>query len=155
VSSVSGTPVTATPAVIVGTYGTLTLSEDGGYVYLLDNTNMTVQALSASSLPLKETFSYTLTDNDGDTSSAILEIIINGQDDAPPVIEIQDADLNVSPADNSVVEGSSDTVTGVINVSADVGVVSIEIQGVEVSGATPTTPIIIPGAQGTLTDYWI
>ncbi|MCF6298829.1 MAG: retention module-containing protein, partial [Thiomicrorhabdus sp.] len=151
VSSVSGTPVTATPAVIVGTYGTLTLSEDGGYVYLLDNTNMTVQALSASSLPLKETFSYTLTDNDGDTSSAILEIIINGQDDAPPVIEIQDADLNVSPADNSVVEGSSDTVTGVINVSADVGVVSIEIQGVEVSGATPTTPIIIPGAQGTLT----
>jgi VCBS repeat-containing protein len=151
VTSVSGSPVTASPAVIVGTYGTLTLSEDGGYVYLLDNTNMAVQALSASSQPLKETVSYTLTDNDGDTSSAILEIIINGQDDAPPVIEIQDADLNVSPADNSVVEGSSDTVTGVINVSADVGIVSIEIQGVEVSGATPTTPIIIPGAQGTLT----
>ncbi|WP_417454378.1 VWA domain-containing protein, partial [Kiloniella sp.] len=55
---------------IVGSYGTLTLNADGSYTYVangnLDNAS-----------PLTDTFSYTITDGDGDTDVAELVITIN------------------------------------------------------------------------------
>ncbi|WP_421780451.1 DUF5801 repeats-in-toxin domain-containing protein, partial [Kiloniella litopenaei] len=55
---------------IVGSYGTLTLNADGSYTYVangnLDNEN-----------PITDTFSYTITDGDGDTDVAELVITIN------------------------------------------------------------------------------
>ena len=152
VTDINGTSVAPlNPGVVTGAYGTFTLSSDGSYVYFLDNSNPVIQSLTDSSPSLTDTVSYTITDADGDESTAVLKIIINGQDDAPPVIDVVDEDLNVSPADNSVEEGSADTITGTISVSADVGVASIQIEGVDVISATPTTPIIIPGLEGTLT----
>ncbi|MBS8271395.1 hypothetical protein DYI26_22200, partial [Halomonas litopenaei] len=56
-----------------GEYGTLTLNSDGSYTYQLDNDDPRVQALSGEE-QLTETFAYTLTDADGDTSPATLTI---------------------------------------------------------------------------------
>ncbi len=148
-NGLSVTPLNS--AVVTGAYGTFTISSDGSYVYFLDNTHPDVQVLTAASQPLMDTISYTITDSDGDESSAILKITINGQDDAPPVINVVDEDLGVSVLDNSVEEGSANTIAGAIFVSSEVGVASIQIEGIEVTGATPTTPIIIAGAEGTLT----
>jgi len=151
VTDVSGTAVGATPGVIDGAYGTLTLNSDGSYTYLLDNTDSDVQGLTASSDPLMDTFSYTLTDEDGDESSAILKITINGQDDAPPVIEIVDEDGNDSPGHNSVGECTGDSVDGSIKVNAEAGIAVVTIGGVDITTASTNAPVVIQGTQGVLT----
>ena len=69
-------------APLAADYGRLTLNADGSYVYTLDNTNPLVNALNVGGT-LTETFSYALTDADGDTSSATLTITIQGTNDAP------------------------------------------------------------------------
>ncbi|MGO3355379.1 MAG: VCBS domain-containing protein [Oceanisphaera sp.] len=66
---------------ITGKYGTLTLNADGTYSYELDNTNLTVQGLGKDETLKDEVFSYTITDKDGDQSTASLTITINGQND--------------------------------------------------------------------------
>ncbi|MGB8434535.1 MAG: DUF2341 domain-containing protein [Burkholderiales bacterium] len=64
-----------------GSYGTIALGADGSYTYTLDNTNPAVQQLAPGDT-LTETFNYTLTDKDSDTSSANLVITITGVNDA-------------------------------------------------------------------------
>jgi trimeric autotransporter adhesin len=68
---------------LAGTYGTLTLSSDGAYAYAVDNTNSAVQALRTSSNTLTDTFTYTVRDTAGLTSTAVLTVTIQGADDAP------------------------------------------------------------------------
>ena len=65
-------------------YGTLTLFANGSYSYALNNANAAVQALTTGQT-LTEAFSYTITDNDGDTSPTTLTITINGTNDIPTV----------------------------------------------------------------------
>jgi VCBS repeat-containing protein len=65
-------------------YGSIKRYEDGSYSYTLDNTNAVVQKLSPND-KLTETFSYTLTDKDGDTSTASLVITITGTNDVATV----------------------------------------------------------------------
>ncbi|CUI72965.1 VCBS domain-containing protein [Achromobacter kerstersii] len=72
-----------TTAVLVGVYGELHMDALGGYQYVLNNNNTAVQQLLASSTPLTESFSYTLRDIAGLTSSASLTITIRGANDAP------------------------------------------------------------------------
>jgi VCBS repeat-containing protein len=76
------TPITVTAQTITGSYGTLTLNSDGTYTYALDNTNGDVQALNDGQ-SLTETFNYTISDSDGDSSNADLVITINGVTDTP------------------------------------------------------------------------
>ncbi|TKB05420.1 VCBS domain-containing protein, partial [Desulforhopalus sp. IMCC35007] len=90
---------------------TLTLNEDGSYSYQLDNSNPDVQSLD-DGVTIQDVFTYTITDADGDESTATLTIDVNGLTDGAPTISIDDADADVTPADNSVVEGSGDTVNG-------------------------------------------
>ncbi|MEQ8312335.1 MAG: Ig-like domain-containing protein, partial [Sphingopyxis sp.] len=52
-------------APLAGAYGTLTLNADGSYSYVLNNAAQPVQGLSAGET-LTETFTYTITDGDGD-----------------------------------------------------------------------------------------
>ena len=66
-------------------FGIFTDLGDGKYSYKLDNTNPTVDALNVDSEPLTETFTYTIVDNDGDTSIQTLTISIDGTNDAPEV----------------------------------------------------------------------
>ena len=75
------TPVTGATAV-AGLYGTLTINPDGSYSYVVNNSNPTVQRLSAGE-QLVEFFSYRLTDTGGLNDVAQLRIVIQGANDNP------------------------------------------------------------------------
>ncbi|MDQ2082873.1 VCBS domain-containing protein, partial [Xanthobacteraceae bacterium Astr-EGSB] len=62
------------------TYGFLTLGADGGYTYRINEDNATVQALNTGSIPLTETFTYTVSDGE-DTATATLTIAVHGAND--------------------------------------------------------------------------
>ncbi len=67
---------------LAGTYGTIVINTDGTYTYTLDNNNATVQALN-SGQSLSETFTYTMQDSTGATSTSTIQITIDGADDLP------------------------------------------------------------------------
>ena len=77
---VSFLPQNGTP----GAYGTFTLHTDGTWSYDLDNNLPAVRALAPGD-SLTETFTYTVSDNHGGTSSNTLTVTINGTNDAPTV----------------------------------------------------------------------
>ena len=92
VSEVDGSLVTdASPAIITGEYGTLTLNADGSYSYAVDNANPDVQALAAGET-LNETFTYTVDDGEGGSDSADLTVTINGAND--PITPIIPGEVN-------------------------------------------------------------
>ncbi|TAN53603.1 MAG: tandem-95 repeat protein, partial [Methylococcaceae bacterium] len=66
-----------------GSYGSLTLNSDGSYSYTVDNANTAVQALKGSGNTLTDTFTYTVQDGGGLSSSTTLTITIQGSNDAP------------------------------------------------------------------------
>ena len=68
---------------LAGAYGTLTVSADGTWTYVVDNSNATVQALRLAGETLTEVFTYTMRDTAGATSSSTLTVIIQGANDAP------------------------------------------------------------------------
>ena len=88
---------------ITGKYGTLTIYSDGSYDYVLDENNREVMKQTgkeAEADRLKDIFSYTITDADGDSSTANLTIEINGKDHevgelqfAPNPVVVDEADL--------------------------------------------------------------
>jgi len=67
-------------ALITTNYGEFTLSSGGNFTYTLNNSDPDTNLLNTGDM-VTETFSYTLTDFDGDTSSSTLSITINGVDD--------------------------------------------------------------------------
>ena len=67
---------------LAGTYGTLTLTEAGGYTYVVDADNADVLALGAGDDPLTETFTYTITDGTA-TDTATITVNVSGVNDAP------------------------------------------------------------------------
>ncbi|MBR9798493.1 MAG: type I secretion C-terminal target domain-containing protein, partial [Gammaproteobacteria bacterium] len=151
VTAVDGSAVTAdAPAVVEGTYGTLTLNSDGSYSYVLDNSNADVQSLDDGA-SLEDEFSYTITDADGDASSTTLTITVTGStDDAPTITGISGTD------DNSVTEATGDTVTGSFTVAATAGIATVTLAGadadtpVDITGASEADPVVIEGSEGTL-----
>ncbi len=67
-------------------YGDLTLNGDGTYSFVLNNADADTQAL-ADGESISEVLAYTMTDDDGDTSSATLTITINGINNPPDAID--------------------------------------------------------------------
>ncbi len=65
---------------VIGDHGTLFVNSNGDYKYVLNNDDPDVAALNTGD-KLYETFSYVITDKDGDTSTAELKITINGHSD--------------------------------------------------------------------------
>ena len=159
VQGADGASVTTT-GTFQGTYGVLTISAGGGYSYTLANDNPAVQFLTPGQT-LAESFAYTITDADGDTSSATLTIIINGADDGVTITGVngepgaEGAELVV--LENDLSDGSSPdaaalTRTGSFGVSGADGLTSVTVGGVTVlnngafvPGQVVTTPL------GTLT----
>ena len=88
------------------------------------------------------TLNATLNTPHGDLSSSAQATII---DNDKPTIVIEDEDGQVSAADNSVVEATGNTVTGTVTVSVEGGVKALSVGGVDVSTASGTNPIAIPG----------
>jgi len=68
---------------ISGTYGSITIAANGSYTYTVDNNNPTVQALRTSANTLTDTFTYTMRDTAGLTSTTQITVTIQGANDAP------------------------------------------------------------------------
>ena len=79
---------------VAGAYGTLTLNADGSYSYVVNNANGSVQGLRTASDTLTDSFTYTVKDLAGVTSSTTLKVTIKGANDAPVAV----ADVNGSDA---------------------------------------------------------
>jgi VCBS repeat-containing protein len=72
---------------ITGVLGTLFVNNNGDYKYVLDNSKVALADLDDGETAF-DTFSYVITDKDGDTSTAQLKITINGHtDQEPPTAE--------------------------------------------------------------------
>ncbi len=74
-------------------YGTFEQNPDGTWKYTLDNANPTVDALGPGQT-MQEEFTYTYTDQDGDSATGKVIITIHGTNDAP-TIDAEASDLQV------------------------------------------------------------
>jgi VCBS repeat-containing protein len=88
-----GTTVGTLDTALVGAHGSLVLSASGAFTYTINETDSAVQALRTSTNTITDTFTYTMRDAAGATSSAALTITIQGADDAP-VVSAQTANQN-------------------------------------------------------------
>ena len=70
-------------ASVAGLYGSINIASDGGYTYMVDNANATVQDLLSSSDTLTEIFTYSVQDAAGGESTTQITITIEGANDAP------------------------------------------------------------------------
>lgn len=99
--------------VIQGEYGTLTIYAGGGYSYSLNNADPRVQHLNAKTDTLTDTFKYTVTDGDGDASTAPLVITIKGTDDGVFIrgLEGSEGELHEKHLPGGTAEGLGSLVT--------------------------------------------
>lgn len=86
---------------IQGVYGALTLGADGTYVYVVDNSNPSVDSLLSTSC-LSETFTYTVGDSSGSLATTTLSVTIEGQNDAPVGVD----DYNTTQIGGETVSGN-------------------------------------------------
>ena len=112
-SIVSSGTTSSTGTTAAGTYGSIKIGADGSYVYTVDNANATVQALLPTSTALTDTFTYTVKDAAGLTSTNTITVSITGANDAPQV--------QVALVDQNATTGSAFTYTfpGNANTTAD------------------------------------
>ena len=138
-------------ATIAGQYGNLTLNADGSYSYTRSpNTPGGVT----------DTFSYQITDGDGDTSTATLVISIG--DSPATVISVPTTgggtivDEEGLPPRGTEPPGSNDpapveSTSGTISFAAPDGVATVQINGTTVTG--PGQVITLPTGTFTVTSY--
>ncbi len=70
-------------ASVAGSFGSITINADGSYAYIVDNSNVAVQALRTSGQTLDDVFTYTMIDTAGASSTTQITITIQGQNDTP------------------------------------------------------------------------
>jgi len=110
--SFGGTPGTVGSA-LAGTYGTLTLNSDGSYSYSANRPAANALAAGATAT---ETFTYTMQDTAGATSSTTVTFAITGTNDAPvvglpPAANVSEEGLYGGIADTA---GTSDTTNATV-----------------------------------------
>lgn len=79
------TTVSSNGTKVVGSFGTLTISTNGSYTYSVNNTNAAVQALNTTSTALVDSFTYSVKDRAGLSTTATLNVSVTGANDAPIV----------------------------------------------------------------------
>ncbi|WP_194165953.1 retention module-containing protein, partial [Shewanella sp. YLB-07] len=105
ISNSDGTIVAVSESTsISGSFGLLQISADGSYTYQLDNSLDNIQAL-AEGEQVTETFTYQLTDADGDSVQVTLSITVTGTNDEPVVVVIDPdgPDGPILPGDEGLV----------------------------------------------------
>ncbi len=151
VSAVAGTAAGSVGGNTGGTYGTLALAADGTFTYTLDNALPAVQALRDGQ-SLTDSFTYTLTDHDGSSSTTNLVVTIDGRTDGPPEIRVPDKN-GAEAGENTIVEAAP-AVTGTIEIEAPDGVATVTVGGTTLTpaqlAALGTTPVTINTGEGTL-----
>ena len=77
-----------------GAYGQLTIDANGEYTYVVDADNAAVKALDDGET-LTDTFTYQVTDADGDTSTASVTITINGVSSDKAIVGTNDPETDI------------------------------------------------------------
>ena len=95
-----------------GTYGTLTIGADGSYTYTADQD--AADALDDGDT-VTDVFTYTVTDENGATTTATITITVNGINDTP--VAQNDVGVIVEDGTLTVTNGSNANVTGTYAVS--------------------------------------
>jgi VCBS repeat-containing protein len=142
-----------TAGTYVGTYGTLVLAADGSYTYTLNTAGTNFQDLFGGR-SATDTFTYTLNDSDGDSSTASLTLNLTNLDD--PVLirnlyqnggEQRVFEANLSTGTDP--DAAALTRTGTFTLDARDGLATLTIDGVDVIGGTATgLPVTITGQLG-------
>ncbi|TXH87488.1 MAG: type I secretion C-terminal target domain-containing protein, partial [Rhodoferax sp.] len=145
VAAVSGTAAGTVGGSTSGNYGTLSLNADGTYTYTVNNNLAAVQALRTTANTLTDTFTYTVRDAAGLTSSASLTVTIQGANDAP----IATVDTG-SVAENATL--TTTAATGVLSNDTDVDSGdSKTVSAVSFGSSSGTVGTALTGTYGTLT----
>lgn len=157
------------PTTLLANFGTLTISADGSYRYVVDNNNAAVQALSPGDT-LVEQFTYQMIDAGGLKSLTVLVITIEGANDAPVAVDDHGtASAGASDGSPAAVDASGNVITGNGGVGADTDVdrldqpnaTQLKVDGVrsglESAGGALTSvasgaPASIPGTVARLAD---
>ncbi|MEJ8845103.1 VCBS domain-containing protein [Variovorax rhizosphaerae] len=160
VTSVSFGAQTVAPGTVLATqYGSIVVQADGSYIYTLDNSLPAVQRLVPGET-LTDSIRYTLTDNDGDSSTAQLVITIDGSTDP---VSLQIVDNNGGAPGQATVDerglgnpaDPGETGGGSMVIGAPDGVDRIVINGTTVPidqlQNLGNAPVVITTGIGTLT----
>ena len=102
-----------------GTYGTLTIGADGSYTYAADQD--AADALDAGD-SVTDVFTYTVTDENGETTTATITITVNGVNDTP--VAQNDVGVIVEDGTLTVANGSNANVTGTYDATGEYSVMS-------------------------------
>ena len=138
-------------ATIQGRFGTLLVSRDGSYQYVLDTSLAATRAIAAGQIGT-DVFTYVVNDGRGGTASSTLSVQINGQNDAPAASnDVAVAASSVpDPLTGNVINGS-----GGLNADSDpdagdtISVAQIAT-GASQAPVTPTGGVLL-GSYGVLT----
>ena len=115
-------PTLVTQTVQDGQFGQLKLNADGTYTYTLDNSNPAVKALSENET-VQDTFTYTITDADGDISTAQLAITVEGAPQSQIIVDGNTANGNLNGGKlDDVLVGDKGGIETIINSGADYNV---------------------------------
>ena len=157
-SGTPGTPDGNGGFLLVGTYGSLSISANGAYTYTLNNANPEVDGMDAGD-QLIETFNYTVRDTGGLTDTAVLTITITGRNDAPVASDDSATATEAGGVSNST--GGADATGDVLNNDTDVDrsdtpaingtITAIRLGGVEGAGSAGTIGSALQGRYGALT----
>ncbi|CAI8861233.1 retention module-containing protein [Pseudomonas sp. IT-P176] len=149
-----------TPGTFTGTYGTLVLAADGSYSYTLHSSDPAFLALKGD---VSETFNYTLTDADGDSSSANLVLNVHNNDDPVLIDGLKVLGGELTVYEKALSDGSTPgtpalTQSGTFTVTALDGVQTLTVGGINVvtAGVTAGFPQTFTTALGntlTITGY--
>ncbi|MBF0628007.1 MAG: tandem-95 repeat protein [Magnetococcales bacterium] len=136
---------------LAGSYGSLTVEANGGYVYTLNESAAAVRALGAGQT-LTDRFNYTVSDGRL-TDQAVLTVTIQGAN-APPVA-VNDAAIAVE-AGGTANDQPGSAATGNLlandtDASPNLTVAAIRLGGVAGSGNAGTVGAALAGQYGTLT----
>ncbi|MCW1244556.1 retention module-containing protein [Pseudomonas sp. SAICEU22] len=143
-----------TPGTFTGTYGTLVLNADGSYTYTLNTSDADFKGLHGGGNG-SETFAYTLTDADGDTSTANLVLQVHNNDDPVIITGLDTEGGELTLQEKNLGDGSSPdtpalTQSGTFTVTALDGVQTLNVGGITVvsGGVTAGFPQSITTALG-------
>jgi VCBS repeat-containing protein len=136
VSTVNGQKVSALLklASVKGQHGTLTMGQDGKWVYTLNNKDAAVQALGVDGT-LTETFTYVAAGRNGATATSTLTVTIKGSNDGPVAAKDtattpEDAAVDIAVLANDTDKDSGDTLTVTsASITKGAGLVSINADG--------------------------
>ncbi|SNS29894.1 Ig-like domain-containing protein, partial [Pseudomonas japonica] len=145
-------PITA--GTFVGTYGTLVLAADGSYTYTLNPADPDFFNLHGGGTGI-ETFAYTLTDADGDTSTANLVLNITNLNDPVTLNGLNVAGGELSVYEKNLSDGSAPnagalTQSGTFTVTAPDGLQTLSVGGINVisGGVVATFPQVLTTPLG-------